>query len=328
MAEIEIRPYLPENEKRWDSFVLNEAHNGTFLQTRAFLNYHGDRFKDCSLILWKAGNIIAVIPAAETEENGKKVFNSHCGSTFGGLIFAKNYNTVTELQGFMSLLEEYWKANGYQKVILKQTASIFCKDHNALLFYLLFKLGYSHYDELSFALEFPRDPSFDVVANFSGKTRNLYKKSLQSGFEFREFSSDEDLARFHEILTSSLARHDAKPVHSLEEIKNLSRDRLPGKIRFYGVYLDGKMVAGSMIFLLGDVFHTQYLAADYEYIYLKPMDYLDANLMLVAHNEGYRAFSFGISTEDHGAILNDDLAKYKYGFGTNYYLNKTFYKEF
>jgi len=327
MAEIEIKRFEKENEKRWDDFVLHQSFNGTFLQSRAFLNYHGDRFCDHSLVFWKAGNIVAVIPAAEIEENGRKLLLSHCGSTFGGLVFPKNYNTIGEIKTFLSLLDEYLRANGFAEVVLKQTADIFCHDRNDLLFYLLGQFGYAHYDELSFALEFPKDASFDVVMNFSGKTRNLYKKSLQGGIEFKEFSSDADLAVFHQILTKSLARHDAKPVHSLEELMDLSRNRLPEGVRFYGAFSEGRMIAGSMIFLLGDVFHTQYLCADYDYLDLKPMDFLDGNLIQLAYKEGYRAFSFGISTEDHGKILNETLAKYKYGFGTNYYTNVTFYKE-
>lgn len=45
----EILPYSPELEKRWDRFVMNDSVNGTFLQTRKFLNYHPEslyRFKE------------------------------------------------------------------------------------------------------------------------------------------------------------------------------------------------------------------------------------------------------------------------------------------
>ena len=328
MAEISVCAYCEKDEKRWDDFVLNQSHNGTFLQSRAFLNYHGDRFADNSLVFWKAGNIVAVLPAAATEEDGHRVLFSHCGSTFGGLVFAKNYNTIGDVTEFIRLLEEYARNNGFQKLVLKQTADIFCKDRNDLLFYLLFQNGYQHYDELSFALEFPKNADFDVVANFSGKTRNLYKKSLQGNLEFRAFEDDDNLARFYEILVASLARHDAKPVHSIAELKDLCFNRLPGKLRFYGCYSEGRMIAGALVFLLNDVFHTQYLCADYDYMNLKPMDFLDSELIQTAHREGFRAFSFGISTEDHGKVLNENLARYKYGFGTNYYLNKTFSKTF
>ena len=35
-----VRPYTPADEAEWDRFVMHESGNGTFLQTRNFLNYH------------------------------------------------------------------------------------------------------------------------------------------------------------------------------------------------------------------------------------------------------------------------------------------------
>lgn len=44
--------YNGEFEQKWDYFVMNDSVNGTFLQTRRFLNYHPlDRFEDCSLLV-------------------------------------------------------------------------------------------------------------------------------------------------------------------------------------------------------------------------------------------------------------------------------------
>ncbi len=194
-----------------------------------------------------------------------------------------------------------------------------------LIYYMLFKGGYLHYDELSFALEFPKT-DFDVVANFKSKTRSLYKASLKGGLEIREIHTKEEITVFHEILTKSLLKHNAKPVHSINELIDLKTSRIQDNVIFYGVFLGEKMIAGSMVFIINKIFHTQYLCADPDYLYLKPMDYMDASLIQMAYDKGFSGFSFGISTEEHGMVLNETLAKYKYGFGTNYYINKTFYK--
>ena len=88
------------------------------------------------------------------------------------------------------------------------------------------------------------------------------------------------------------------------------------------------MVAGSMVFLFGEqVFHTQYLAADQSCLKLYPMNFLDANLISTARERGFRYFSFGTSTEEHGRVLNKKLAEFKEGFGTQYGMNRTFVKE-
>jgi hypothetical protein len=55
--------YNDDYENLWDRFVNEEAVNGTFLQTRNFLNYHPKgRFIDHSLLLLKDNAIVAVVP--------------------------------------------------------------------------------------------------------------------------------------------------------------------------------------------------------------------------------------------------------------------------
>lgn len=46
---LEIQSYDSQYEAMWDQFVLESTVNGTFLQTRRFLNYHPEgRFQDAS----------------------------------------------------------------------------------------------------------------------------------------------------------------------------------------------------------------------------------------------------------------------------------------
>ena len=88
------------------------------------------------------------------------------------------------------------------------------------------------------------------------------------------------------------------------------------------------MLAGSMVFKFNkQVFHSQYLASDQNNLKLFPMEYLNTNLINTAKKEGYKTFSFGISTEDHGKILNEGLAQFKEGFDSLYCINRTYLKK-
>ena len=50
--ELTVQPYIADQEAAWDRFVMQESGNGTFLQTRNFLNYHpAGRFEDASLVV-------------------------------------------------------------------------------------------------------------------------------------------------------------------------------------------------------------------------------------------------------------------------------------
>lgn len=81
-----VRPYTPADEAEWDRFVMHESGNGTFLQTRNFLNYHpAGRFTDASLMVYNEhGGLGAVVPAALRLDGATRIFRSHPGSTFGG----------------------------------------------------------------------------------------------------------------------------------------------------------------------------------------------------------------------------------------------------
>ena len=59
-----VQPYTADQEAAWDRFVMQESGNGTFLQTRNFLNYHpAGRFEDASLMVYNEhGGLGAVVP--------------------------------------------------------------------------------------------------------------------------------------------------------------------------------------------------------------------------------------------------------------------------
>lgn len=329
MDVINVTRYNPElHREKWERF-LKTTYNGTFLQSRNFLEYHGDRFVDHSLLFLRGTELVALCPACEIEQDGKKRFLSHVGSTFGGILIGEPFYTISNTGIIVDALEEYLKANGFNECLLKITGEMFCTDNNDLLYYNLFARHFEYYDELSFGIPLKGVDPNNVPSVFKSKTRNLYKTSLKSNLTFKTFSSREDVERFHALLAESLSRHDAKPVHSVDELIDIAQNRFPEIVKFYGAYAeDGTLVSASMVFIINDSFHTQYLCSSYEHLYLKPMDFLVGQLIEEAVKGGYKFFSFGISTEDHGAVLNENLAKFKEGFGSKCYINKTYFKDF
>lgn len=329
MQLLRIEKYNDEYEEKWEKFVLNESMNGTFLQTRNFLNYHPkDRFEDASLIVFKGNStMVAVIPACTIVDGDEKTFYSHMGSTFGGIIISKAFNNIKHVDAIVQALHSYLKENHYNKVVLKNTSDIFSNENANLIDYFLFKEDYASYDELSFYIDLKKCEG-DIISNFTSSRRRDYKYSLKNNLEFKKLTSSEEIGLFYNTLCDNLKKFDSKPVHSLEELIDFKENRLNEIVDFYGVYLEDKFVAGSMVFKFTNrIFHTQYLAADSEYLKLFTMNFLDTNLIQLAKEEGYEYFSFGISTEDHGKVLNYNLAEFKEGFGTDYSINKTFYKQ-
>ena len=141
----EILPYSHELESRWDRFVMENSMNGTFLQTRKFLNYHPEgRFKDASFFVEKSGIIVAVVPGCNVEGE----FVSHQGSTFGGPVISKDFYSGNKILEIVKTIDDYIVQN-FKCVKLKPTSQIFATMPTDLLDYALEHAGYCRHTELS-----------------------------------------------------------------------------------------------------------------------------------------------------------------------------------
>lgn len=326
--EYEIKYYTPEKKGEWDGFIYKNGMNGTFLQSRHFLEYHGEeKFQDCSLMVYKGNALIAVVPACELRDSGEKVFFSHKGSTYGGIIICKNIYTATSMDRLFSSLEEFFRQEGFQRIYMKKTPSVYEKEDAALMDYFFYKYGYICYSELNYYMHLERYQD-DIAKQFTSSKRRDFRYSLKEGMEFRELTVPEEIKDFYRVLQLNLKKLGLDAVHSYEDLLELKFQRFPEKILFYGVYKDDMMVAGSMIFLiLEDVFHTQYLSSDERYLKSFPMDFLIYHLIEQAVERKMRLFTFGICTEDQGRYLNLGLSRFKEGFGTEYAVNRSYEKK-
>lgn len=327
--EIRIELYQKSAEEKWDRFIERDSCNGTFLQSRKFLEYHQEgKFEDYSLLIYKGSTtILAVIPAHILYEDGKKVFASHMGSTFGGIVFHRQFYNIAHVEAILEALEDFLKQRQFDKLILKQSSQIFCEQSNDLLEYFFFQKNYQYYAEISFVIDLTNYKD-DVISNFTASRRRDYRYALKNELCFRRLESRGEIRDFYDVLTDNLHKFETAPVHTYEELIDLKGNRLRDAIDFYGVYHEGRLISGSMVFKFGQrVFHTQYLAARQDKLDLFPNNYMDAQMIMLARQDGYHYFSFGTSTAEHGRKLNRQLAEYKEGFGTSYSNNKIYYKE-
>lgn len=93
---MQIAKYNPEMVKIWDEFVLM-AKNRHFFFQRGYMEYHSDRFIDCSLLFFDDRNrLLAIIPASKSGSR----FVSHGGLTFGGFLVDDRMTTSLMLEIF------------------------------------------------------------------------------------------------------------------------------------------------------------------------------------------------------------------------------------
>ena len=73
--------YESMHRSHWDAFVAR-SKNGVFLFFRDYMDYHSDRFRDHSLLVFEDETLIALLPANAEGD----VLVSHGGLTYGGII--------------------------------------------------------------------------------------------------------------------------------------------------------------------------------------------------------------------------------------------------
>ena len=316
----EIQPYTREQESRWDRFVMEDSMNGTFLQTRKFLNYHPEgRFTDASFFVEKSGIVVAVVPGCSVDGS----FVSHLGSTFGGPVISKDFYSGNKILEIVKDIDDYIVRN-FKSVKFKPTSPIFATVPTDLLDYSLEHSGYSRHTELSCYT--PIAKGVDPLENCKRECRHNFRQSEKLNLTYGEIP-DCEMEKFYDFLVKSKARYNTKPVHSLAELQNL-KQRFPEEILFRGVWQDGIYLSGMMIFYFrqAKVFHFQYLAPDDSKRETNATTSLFVNAMREAAQVGCEKFSWGISTEDAGAYLNENLYRFKESFGALPCLNARYEK--
>ena len=293
---IRINKYTEADKKLWDDFI-SLSKNGNFLFLRDYMDYHKDRYIDHSFIFWKKNKPIAVLPA---NEDGKLLI-SHGGLTFGGLIMSLEIR-ATEVLEIFELLCNYCVNYGFQTVIYKVIPSVFCNYPSKEDEYALFRYNAKLIKrDISSVLSLQKNK-----IRFSESKRQSLTKCEKLGLKVIESN---DFSTYWELLTEVLSKFDTEPVHSLQEIIHL-KSKMPDKIKLYEARLDDSLLAGVVIYDYSRVIHTQYMANSIEGRNIGALDYLNYVLINQVYFDRIY-YSWGISTEQEGKVLNTGLIQQK-----------------
>lgn len=298
-----VRLYQKNDYENWNAFI-SQAKNATFLFHRDFMEYHSDRFQDYSLIVLDGEKWVAVLPANVI---GNEVF-SHQGLTYGGLVYSEKIKLASVIVIFKSVLS-FLNDNKIEKLQVKLIPSIYHQKPAEELNYTLFLVN---------SQLIRRDSLAVIDLSQKNNLSKLRKRSIQKGiskdFIIKEVDDFEDF--WNAILIPNLAKkHEAKPVHNLQEIVKL-KALFPKEIRQFNVYGNETIVAGTTIFESENVAHCQYISGDEIKNELGGLDLLFQHLISdIFKNK--RFFDFGISNENQGRKLNSGLSYWKESFGSS-----------
>ena len=297
--------YTPEHATEWNEFIRS-SKNGTFLLDRNYMDYHSDRFEDCSVMFIEKERIFAVFPANINRDKG--IVYSHQGLTYGGLIMGREINAARVLEAFSTLTNYYKEEYGAKEIIIKPTPRIYSNYPSEEQDYALFRMN---------AKLISRGISSTIVLNdripLERSRRNALKKAAR--YEMRVEHDSEEYEAFWAILNQVLTtRHDVTPVHTPAELK-LLHDRFPDYIHLTIIRNEeGRIIAGVYYYICGQVIHTQYMSASDEARHCGALELLIESI-ISRHSNDCKYLDFGISTENGGRLLNEGLIYQKEGFG-------------
>ena len=288
----------------WDDFI-KASKIPIFMFYRNFMEYHSDRFQDFSLLFYDEGEkLCAVLPASISGD----VVISHGGLTFGGFVTDRKMKQERMCE-MVSLLHNFLKKEGISRFVYKAVPHIYHLQPAEEDLYALFLEG---------ATLISVEPSTtiklsDPIKMPKGRKAQI-SRANREGVQILEKESLDDFEKFIRLENEVLEKyHGVRAVHTGAELK-LLKDRFPENIHLITAELDGKLIAGTVLFEYPDVVHTQYMAANETARRIGALDLAIANVI-----DRYRVFKswldFGISSENGGKILNEGLISQKEGFG-------------
>ena len=303
MKEYRVTKYTTSDYSNWNAFV-DQAKNATFLFHRDFMEYHQDRFEDFSLLVFDKNKLVAILPANRVDDT----VYSHQGLTYGGLV----YNNKIKLEKIISIFRSilfFLSENEIKKIQIKILPAIYQEQPAEELTYALFLAEAKLERRDSLAVIDLSTPYF--ITN--GRKEGI-RKGIHANLKIKEVYHFEDF--WNKILIPNLInKHEAKPVHSLDEITKLKM-LFPDNIRQFNVYHKEQIVAGTTVFESKKVAHSQYISANETKNKNGSLDLLHYYLLTEVFKEK-QFFDFGVSNECQGRKLNTGLAFWKESFGAS-----------
>lgn len=306
---IKIERYTAAKREEWDEHV-RRAKNATFLFLRDYMDYHSDRFDDCSLMYYdEKERLVAVMPA---NRKGNQLW-SHQGLTYGGVVMGSGMHASTVREVFDATIE-YMRQEGISEWYYKKMPGIYATLPSEEDEYWLWRHG-ATMEACNIASVVDFTISDDMHRSIQNQRKQTYRRRLeQHGYKL---DMDAPLGEFWAILEENLRQtYDAKPVHTLEEIERLKAAFEENIICAVARNREGEAEAGVLLFVSDRVVKTQYISASAQGKRTKALDYLIPSLIDHYRQQGsYRNFDLGTSNGDGGHYLNEGLILQKEGFG-------------
>jgi hypothetical protein len=249
--------------------------------------------------------VVGLFAAAKAVGNSDIVV-SHPGATYGGIAHA-GWLQGQRMIDAVGALKDHYRNRGIRKLVYKVVPFIYARVPSQDDVYALFRHG---------AQRVRCDLSCTIDLQHQRPVSERRKRARRKASKIVSLrAAIDDLPAFWAVLTETLARrHEAVPVHTLDEITLLA-SRFPDEIQLRCAVVDESVIAGVLLFRSKNVWHAQYIASNEGGNQANALDAVFGSAIEEARASGARYFDFGTSNESAGQVLNDGLFRFKTEFG-------------
>jgi hypothetical protein len=309
-----IRTFSDGEAETWQRFLAGSA-TGCLFHDRDFLAYHpAGRFRFEHLIAEQAGQIVALLPGGVLERDGRAVFRSPLGASFGGPVLGEKARGGEAVE-LLARLQDLARARQWKGIELVPPPSLYRRDRSDAIDFALQSTGFGLASRL-LCHALPLDAAQAGVPSerlFRGKNGRRARAALKAGVE-TTLGGIELLDQFRIVFDETYARHGAAPTHTLDEIADLFR-RLPDRFQFAVAVAQGRPLGGLLLMRMNArVANAFYICNSSEHLELNAGLAMFATTLGALTRQGYDTLDLGPSSHDNGEI-SGGVAYFKESLG-------------
>ena len=309
-SRLRIVRYREDLRLDWNHAV-REARNGLFFFEREFLDYHGPRFSDCSLMLYAGRNVLALLPA---HRDGDALV-SHLGLPFAGWLVAPAL-CLRHMQECFVLLEEFLRANGLGRFVVSPVPSRYAVAPCEEELWCLRQVGATEVTAKASVAMRPRD--FRKLATES-RGRMLAREVFLSCRVVATSNTRLHMERTAEFLHR---RHQTQPLHTAEDMEFLAA-AFPQNIRIWEVWRGDHLVGGLLAFVTHRVIRPQHMFVCGGAERMGGAGVLNGAILLLEEIKDCH-WDFGTSMDPASGQLDPTLHQFKESHGGRIFIQSTY----
>ncbi len=292
----------------WEGF-LTDVNGGTIFHNPIFLAYHGNRFNEHHIGIFKGEALIGLMPMAFISENGEIIAKSPYGASYGGFIFNKVLN-YSESKAIVVAFKNYLQTFSVNKVIITPPITVYYSQYSDTFLFALLEQGFKTItSDITSIVDLASEDIEQVT--FNSRARNMYRKAKKAGITAH--LRDTRLLDFWSLMDKTFNKHGTNPTHTLKQWQWLST-HLPDSVWCDIAYIGDQPIAGIGHFRINQSTDSSfYLCSDPVFADKQGLSMLVYESVLQANKEKYKYFDFG--TSSFNMVGRENIFRFKESFG-------------